>query len=125
MNKTLLTLTALLLAMSAQAEDTKPAKQPNTHAGRAVDHAAKSFSHASGSAAHSIAASAQVTSAASAIPLSIGASVGAVSGQMAKESMKAATAPIGTPLEVTDEALTSVPPNEALKQKVGKPDEKL
>lgn len=118
-------LAAVLVTSPALAADPKDAKQPGTHAGRAVDHAGKSFSHASASAAHSIAGSAQVTSAASAIPLSIGASVGAVSGQMAKESMKAATAPVGTPLEITDEAITVVPPNEALKQKTGKPEEKL
>lgn len=122
MNKTLVLIPALLLASPAFAADPK---EPNTHAGKAVDHAAKSFSHASGSAAHSIAASGQVTSAASAIPLSIGASAGAVSGQMAHGSMKAATAPIGTPLEITDEAITTVPPNEALKQKSDKPEEKL
>lgn len=119
MNKTLFALATLLAATPALAAE------PNTHAGKAVDHAAKSFSHASGSAAHSIAASGQVTSAASAIPLSIGASVGAVSGQMAHGSMKAATAPIGTPLEITDEAITTMPPNEALKQKSDKPEEKL
>lgn len=102
------------------------AAEPNTHAGKAVDHAAKSFSNASGSVVHSIAASGQLTSAASAIPLSIGASVGAASGQLAHDSMKAATAPIGTPLPVTDEVLTTIPPNEALKvKKDEKSDNKL
>ena len=56
------------------------------------------------------------------MPLSIGGaalgSAGAVSAEAAKESMKAATAPIGTPLNVTDEVITIMPPNEALKPKV-------
>ena len=89
----------------------------NTHAEQAVQ---KSI-QASASAAHSIAASGQVTSAASAVPLSIGGAVlgsaGAVSSGAAHDSMKAATAPIGTPLEITDESITTMPPNEALKTK--------
>jgi hypothetical protein len=93
----------------------------NTHAGRAVNEAVKSSGHASASAAHSIAASGQVTSAVSAVPLSIGGvalgSAGAVSAGAARDSMRAATAPIGTPLEITDEAITVIPPNEALKSK--------
>jgi hypothetical protein len=99
----------------------------NTHAGRAVNEAVQSSGHASASAAHSIAASGQVTSAVSAVPLSIGGaalgSAGAVSAAAARDSMRAATAPIGTPLEITDEAITVIPPNEALriKDKAAKP----
>ncbi len=93
----------------------------DSHAGRAVEEAVQTGSHASASAAHSIAASGQVTSAASAIPLSVGGAVagsaGAVSAGAARDSMRAATAPIGTPLEITDEVITVVPPNEALKSK--------
>jgi hypothetical protein len=121
MNKLARTTFAAIIAAStggiASADD-------ETHAGRAVSEAAQSSSHASASAAHSIAASGQVTSAASAIPLSIGGAVlgsaGAVSAGAARDSMRAATAPIGTPLEITDEVITVVPPNEALKAK-GKP----
>jgi hypothetical protein len=90
--------------------------EDDSHAGRAVEEAAQTGSHASASAAHSIAASA-----ASAIPLSVGGAVvgsaGAVSAGAARDSMRAATAPIGTPLEITDEVITVVPPNEALKTK--------
>jgi len=71
--------------------------------------------NASASVAHAIAASGQATLAVSAIPFAIGGSVGAVSGQIAKDSMKAANTPIGAPLAVTDEVLTIAPPNEALK----------
>jgi hypothetical protein len=110
-------MAAVLLATmvgSAFADD-------DSHAGRAVNEAVQTGSHASASAAHSIAASGQVTSAASAVPLSIGGAVvgsaGAVSAAAARDSMRAATAPIGTPLEITDEVITVVPPNEALKTK--------
>jgi hypothetical protein len=91
----------------------------DTNAGRAVEHGVQASGHASASAAHSIAASGQVTSAASAVPLSIGGaalgSAGAVSADAARESMRAATAPIGTPLDITNETITVIPPNEALK----------
>lgn len=96
----------------------------DTHAGQAVSNAGQASGHASASAAHSIAASGQVTSAASAMPLAIGGAVlgsaGAASAGAARDSMKAATAPIGTPLEITDEAITTMPPNEALKVKDSK-----
>lgn len=96
-----------------------------THAGAAVKNALQSSGHASASAAHSIVASGQVTSAAIAIPLSVGGVVlstaGAVSGAAAHDSMRAATAPIGTPLEITDEVITVMPPNEALKTKAKTP----
>lgn len=98
------------------------------HAGQAVQESAQASGHASASAAHSIVASGQVTSAASAVPLSVGGAVlgsaGAVSAGAAHDSMKAATAPIGTPLEVTDESITTMPPNEALKIKSEKKSDK-
>lgn len=91
----------------------------------ATKNAAASAGHASGSAAHSVAASAQVTSAASAVPLTVGASAGAVSGQTAKQSLRAASAKGEQPLEVSDETITVIPPDEALKakQNVVKPNE--
>lgn len=105
-----------------------PAAWCATHSGQASGNALESGSHASASAAHSIAASGQVTSAASAIPLAIGGVVsgtaGALSGQAAQGSSKAATAPIGTPLEITDEAITIMPPNEALKKPAPEKSEK-
>ncbi|MCX7173034.1 MAG: hypothetical protein NT159_03685 [Proteobacteria bacterium] len=93
----------------------------DTQAGRAVNESVQTSGHASASAAHSIAASGQVTFAVSAVPLSVGGAVlgsgGAVSAAAARDSMRAATAPIGTPLKVTDETISVVPPNEALKAK--------
>ncbi len=92
----------------------------NTHAGQAVDESVQASGHASASAAHSMAASGQVTSAASAVPLAIGGAVmqsgGAASTSAARELMNAASAPIGTPLQVTDDAIVTMPPNMALQK---------
>lgn len=93
----------------------------DTHSVQAVEDASKAGSHASTSAGHSIAASGQVTSAASAVPLAVSGSAGAVSTEIAKELMDAATAPIGTPLEITDESVTAgPPPDQALTPKKAK-----
>ena len=86
--------------------------QAQTHAGQAVNNAAQTSGHASASAAHSMAASGQVTSAVLAVPLSIGGAAlvtsGAVSMGVAHDSMRAATAPIGTPLVITDAEIDRV-----------------
>jgi hypothetical protein len=100
------------------------ANDDNSESGQAINEGVQSSGHASASAAHSIAASGQVTSAVIAVPLSVGGAVlgsaGAVSAGAARDSMKAATTPIGTPLDITDETITVVPPNEALKPKDNK-----
>lgn len=100
----------------------------DTHAGQAINNASEASGHASASAAHSIAASGQVTSAASAMPLSIGRAAlisgGAVSVGAAQGSMRAAASPIGKPLKITDEAIVTTPPNVALKSKDEKKSEK-
>lgn len=102
----------------------------DAHAGQAIKNSAQASGHASASAAHSIVSSGQATSAISAIPLSVGGAAlvsgGAVSIGAANESMRAATSPIGKPLKITDEAITTTPPNEALKRKdEKKPDEEI
>jgi len=88
-------------------------------AGDAAKQSVQASGKASASAAHSVAASGKVTSAMSAVPLSVGGaalgSAAAVTTDAARDSARTATAPIGTPLEITDEAITVVPPNEALK----------
>ncbi|MBF0161584.1 MAG: hypothetical protein HQL88_04775 [Magnetococcales bacterium] len=93
--------------------------QEESHAGQAVRAAGQASGHASGSAAHSIAASGQVTSAASAVPLAIGGSIlgaaGAASTGTAGSAMRAAGMPVGSPLPITDEVVTIMPPNEALR----------
>lgn len=91
------------------------------HSGQASGNALESGAHGSASVGHSIAASGQVTSATSAIPLSIGGAAlsvgGAVSMGAANDSARAAASTIGKPLEITDEVITIMPPNEALKEK--------
>lgn len=119
----IVSLFTLILSANAFAGD--------THSGRAVGESAEAASHSGASVAHGTMASGQVTSAASAVPLAVVGSAGAVIGsagaastQIAKDLMSAATAPIGTPLEITDESVTTgPPPNEALAPK--KPKEEL
>lgn len=90
----------------------------STHAEEAVKKSAQASGNASASAAHSIAATGQVTSAASAIPLKAVGSVGAVSAKAGESLSNVANAPIGKPLEVTDEVITAgPPPSEAIKPK--------
>lgn len=119
MQHTLPVVLAVLFSTPAIAED---------HASHASGHAAQSGSHASASAGHSIAASGQVTSAASAIPLSIGGAAlsvgGAVSMGAAHDSARAAASPVGKPLPITDEIITVMPPNEALKSQTPDSDKK-
>jgi len=95
--------------------------QDNSHAAQAVNNGVTASGHASASAAHSVAASGQLTSAAVAVPLlsagAVAGSVGKASTQVGADSMRAATVPIGTPLEVTDEPITVMSPKEALKPK--------
>jgi hypothetical protein len=92
----------------------------DTHSGQAVRESVQTSGHASASAAHSIVASGQATSAVAAVPLSIGGAVlgsaGTVSGDAAHSLAKAAAAPIGTPLDITEESITTMPPDEALKR---------
>lgn len=101
--------------------------QDPTHVGQAANEAAQVSGHASASAAHSLAASGQVTSAVLAVPLGLAGELlggsGAASAAAARDSMRAATTPIGTPLPITDEAITVLPPDEALRRRsaAGKP----
>jgi hypothetical protein len=105
-----------------------------THSGQAIKESVQASGHASAAAGHAIGASGQVTSAAVAVPvaasgvadgsvaagaMAVGASAG-VAGSAATSTaaglVKSATAPIGTPLEVSDETVTvGPPPDKALK----------
>lgn len=87
----------------------------DSQSGQAIHHGVQAGSHASASAAHAVVGSGQVTSAVSAVPLGIAGSVGAASADGAEALMESAAAPIGTPLDITDEAVTAgPPPNQAL-----------
>lgn len=116
MSKSMLSLVVLMSLPLA----VNQAVAGETDSGRAVHHSGQASGHASAGAAHGIAASGKATSAAVAIPLSAAGaalgSAGAVSAGSANQSMKAATSPIGTPLKITDEAIITVPPDEALKK---------
>ena len=87
--------------------------------GQAAGNSVQASAHASASAGHAIAASGQATLGVSAIPLAIGGIVsgtaGAVSAHAARGSAQAATRPIGAPLDISDETITIMPPDEALK----------
>lgn len=106
--------TALLMGVLA----TAAGAADDTHAERAVLDSGRASAHASGSAAHGIAASGQATSAIMAVPLSVGGAVlgtlGDASTGAAQASMNAAKRPVGAPLELTEEVITIMPPNQAL-----------
>ncbi len=105
-----------LLSSLAHAADSA-----STHASQAVTDSAAASGHASSSMAHGVVASGQVTSAIASVPLLSGAvvsgTVGAVSAGVGRDSLRASAIPVGTPLEVTNEVITVMPPNEALKIK--------
>ena len=92
-----------------------------SYSGQAVLESVQASGHVSASAVYGMVASGQATSAAMAVPLAVGGAVlgsaGAMSTAAAWDSVRAATAPIGTPLVVTEEVMTIVPPNAALQPK--------
>lgn len=82
-----------------------------------LDAFGRSVQHSGEAIGLSVAGSAQAVSAIAAVPLAFGAEVGKVSGEMSDELWKAANAPVGTPLLVTDEIVTvGPPPGQALQQ---------
>ncbi len=104
-------LITLLVSSSAAADQSL--------SGQAAGNSAQASAHASASAAHAIAASGQATLGVSAIPLAIGGMVsgtaGALSSQAAHGSAQAATTPVGAPLDISNETITIMPPDQALK----------
>ena len=81
-----------------------------THSEQAVAHSAASGSNASTSTATAIAESGAATSVAVAVPLLVAGSTAVASAGAAEESIQATTAPVGTPLEITEESVTAGPP---------------
>jgi len=98
---------------------------PAEHAERAVQAGATASGNASASAGHSLAASGQVTSAVLAVPLMatgvLATGVGSVAAQSGQGLMDAASRPIGEPLPITQENLSVMPPDMALKKPLQKP----
>lgn len=84
----------------------------------ALQHSSQASAHSVSAVLSGLISTGQVASAVSAVPLRISADAGVVSGQSSRVLMEAATAPIGTPLTVTDETYSAgPPPSEALKTK--------
>ena len=93
-----------------------------------IEQAVKAGGRASGnvaaSAGHSLVATGQLASGVVATPLlasgAIAMGVGSASVQAGGSLMNAATKPIGTPLPVTEETISIIPPNTALQQPAAK-----
>ncbi len=108
------------LGMYAASAIANPAEQ--------LEHAVKAGGRASGnvaaSAGHSLVATGQLASGVVATPLlasgAIAVGVGSAAVQAGGSLMNAATSPIGTPLPVTDETVSIIPPNKALQQPAAK-----
>jgi hypothetical protein len=120
-------LVLLLLPMLSIAVYCQALAGENTHSGQAIRESgqaakasAEASGHASASAAHALVGSGQVVSAAASVPLAIGGaaltSAGSASTAAAKGLQQAAVAPAGKPLKITEESMTIIPPDQALKQ---------
>ena len=113
--------TAAIVISLGLAQGAVLAQTAADNAAQAVDNGVKGSGHASASAAHSIAATGQVTCGMMAVPLlasgAVAGSAGGASANAGATSLNAASKPIGTPLVVTDEFITVMPPNQALKSK--------
>jgi hypothetical protein len=95
-------------------------EQANVNADIAVRQASQASVMASASAAHALLASGQASFAVSAVPLrasqGMALSGAVVSGAAARASINAANAPGWGPLPVTDQTVTVMPPDAALKR---------
>jgi hypothetical protein len=108
--QTTLLLVLMLGSVSAHAQ--------SGNARKALTESGQASAHVGASAGHGILASGQVTSAAVAVPLSVGGAVlgaaGSAATGLADSAMNAANAPYGQPLPVTDRVITTMTPSEAL-----------
>ena len=105
-----LRLSLLLLSAIASGAHAEPAEQ----AQRAAHAGSQASQQSTASTLHGLAASGQVTSALTAAPLLSGGAVATAGGQVL---LDAASAPIGSPLPLSDEQFTIVSPDQALKPK--------
>lgn len=100
-----------LVSVSASAQDL---------AGQAFRASGRATSQASANTAQAVGASGRATLAVSAIPVAVGGSVLATAGQAsavaAQALVQGASVPPGTPLPVTEEVITVMPPAQALQQ---------
>ena len=106
-----------LFAASAMAN---PAEQLQ----KAVKTGGQASSNVAASAGRSLLATGQLASGVVATPLlasgTIAVGVGSAAVQAGGSLMNAATSPIGTPLPVTEETVSIIPPNKALQQPAAK-----
>ena len=93
---------------------------PAENAQQAVKAGGRASGNASASAAHSLVATGQLVSGVLAVPvLASGASAVGAGGSAVRAGaslMDAASRPIGAPLPITDETLSIVPPDQALRR---------
>lgn len=81
----------------------------------AAEHASQTSAHGSQSVMHAIMGTGKVVSAASSVPFAAAGSAGAVSTDIASESNKAASLPVGEPLEIAEETVSAgLPPDQEL-----------
>jgi len=120
-------LVLLLLTMLSMTTYSQAATSQDTHLGQAVEESGKAVKagaqasgHASASAAHALVGSGQVVSAAASVPLAVGGSAltsaGAASTAAAKGLQQAASAPAGKPLDISEESMSTTPPDKALQR---------
>lgn len=104
---------------------TTPCRAGENASGQALRESGLASVHASQAMVSGLVASGQAVSVATATPLALSGAVGTASGEAAKALMGAATAPIGTPLTVTEETYTAgIRPDEALQKQDEGPGEK-
>lgn len=93
---------------------------PAEHAEKAVQAGGRASGNASASAGHSLAATGQLTSGVIATPIMASGAIAAGAGSAAMQAggalMDSARRPISTPLPVTDETISILPPNKALQK---------
>ena len=93
---------------------------PAEQATQAIRAGGRASGNVAASAGHSLAATGQLASGVVATPLlasgAVAAGVGSAAAKTGESLMNAATSPIGTPLPVTDETISILPPNKALQQ---------
>lgn len=113
-------MTACALVLWASNALANPAEQTT----QAVRAAVKASANAAASVGHSLAATGQLASGVVATPLlasgAVAVGIGSAAQQAGGSLMNAATSPIGTPLPVTDETVSILPPNKALQQPTNK-----
>jgi len=116
--------TAAVLICALMAYTASATANPAEQLQQAVKAGGRASGNAIASAGHSLAATGQLASGVVATPLlasgAIAVGVGSAAVQAGGSLMNTATSPIGTPLPVTEETVSIIPPNKALQQPTAK-----